>query len=641
MNMNIARKPSFVFIAILLIGVFCLPGSRDLQGAGLEAQTVIYNGKILTADSPDPNSFKTAQAAAIYDGRFVAVGTNEQVMQYAGASTKKIDLGGRTVIPGLVETHVHVYDYAAHLFPPGAPRVAQTDPPVSWTDKAEFLAQIRTLTLKKKPGEWIITSTRGGEMGIIPELQRGEVTRFDLDKVAPNNPVYIHWEVLVNGLVNTKALEPLLQRYPKIEGVLRDAKGVPTGRLGGVANPLFWYEFLPQVPPELLAPYYKTELEEVAAEGLTTVSTRLLPNHLATYALLNARGELPVRMAYTQEAMSRSETTEAIASRTVGLQGGSGKQMWGAGDDKLWIIGVTPISLDSVTGTAGACVRNAYPREALNFPLWRFQFYGPHGICRLKNQEYPDIDVVRMAAKYGFRISGMHVSGDRALDEFLDAMEEASKQYPDIAERRWAVDHCQIVHKDQIQRSRKFNVMFSCAPPYLYGGDKGGVGASKVLYGEAEAADSVIPFRAMFDGGVRAVVELDQHGFHPMLALQIMVNRKDVNGKVWGPQQAVTRQQALYAYTRWSAEYVLKENVLGVIEPNKRADLVVLDRDYLTVPEDEIGRIDPVLTIMDGNIVYSQPEFAAGQKLPAVGYQASRAHWKRGTPEDARRGPFM
>lgn len=628
--MNCSTKLILFFSLILLSGH--VPAM-----AGIDADLVILNGKIVTANSPDPSNFTTAQAAAVYGGKFVFVGSNEQALQYAGPNTKKIDLAGRMVIPGLVETHVHLYEYAAHYFPKGAPRVGETDPPVTWTNKNDFLAQVRTLTLKKKPGEWIIVGTRGGEMGVVPELQRGEVNRFDLDKVASNNPVYIHWNVLVDGLANTKALQPLLDRYSKIPGIRRDAKGVPTGQLAGVANPTMWYEFLPQVPPAELAPYYKMEMDEVAAQGLTTVSTRLDPSDLAAYALLHAKGELPIRMSYTLEIMARSENTEAIASRMIGLQGGSGKNIWGAGDDKLWIIGVTPDSLDATSGPAGSCVRKEYPREATDFPLWRYQFYGPNGICRLRDQEYHDLDVIRMAAKNGFRISGMHVSGDRAIDDFFNEIEAAEKQYPDLAERRWSVDHCQVVHADQIERAKKLNIMFSCAPKYLYSGDKGGVGAFKVLYGEKEAGESVIPFRAMIDRGIRAVIELDEHGFHPFLAMQIAVNRKDMNGKLWAPEQHITRNEALYAYTRWSSEYVLKENSLGSIEPGKQADFVVLNRDYFAVPEDEIGRIDPLLTVVGGNVVYSQPEFASGQGLPVVGYQGDRSRWKRGTAEDARR----
>ncbi len=541
--MRKAKQISLILVFTAVARMLLAPGAIRTFGAGLQADMVIYNGKILTADSPDPRSFTTAQAAAIYDGKYVAVGSNEEVMQYAGDKTKKIDLAGRTVLPGIVETHDHLYEYSGHFFPPGQARVGESDPPVSWTkNKDEFVAQIKTLALKKKPGEWIIVGTRGGEAGIIPELERGDVTRFDLDKVAPNNPVYVHWNVTVSGLANTKALQPMLDRYPKVVGVRRDAKGVPTGRLGGVANLTIWYEFWPQVPAEQLAPYYKMEMEEVAAQGLTTFSTRVEPNHLAAFGWLNAKDEMPGRLAYTLETFARADNTEAIASRMVGLHGATSSRLWGAGDDKMWIIGVTPDSIDGTSGAAGSCVRKEYPREVPEFPLWRYQFYGPHGICRLQDPEYHDADVVKMAAKYGYRISGMHVAGDRGLDQFLDLVEAASKEYPAVLNARWSADHCLVVHDDIIQRAKKLNVMFSCAPKYLYGGARDGVGAMKVLYGEEDAGESVIPFRNLIDHGVRGVIELDEHGFHPFLALQVAITRKDVNGKVRGPNQRVYRQ---------------------------------------------------------------------------------------------------
>jgi predicted amidohydrolase YtcJ len=143
----------------------------------------------------------------------------------------------------------------------------------------------------------------------------------------------------------------------------------------------------------------------------------------------------------------------------------------------------------------------------------------------------------------------------------------------------------------------------------------------------------------MIDAGLRPVIELDAHAFHPMTALQVFISRKDNTGKVWAPQQAITRQEALYAYTRWAAEYFLREKAMGSIEPRKLADFVVLDRDYLTVPEAEIGRIDAVLTVVDGKIVYSEPGFAASQDLPTVGYQGDRSRWNRGIPNAAQRAP--
>ena len=232
----------------------------------------------------------------------------------------------------------------------------------------------------------------------------------------------------------------------------------------------------------------------------------------------------------------------------------------------------------------------------------------------------------------------MHSGGDRGINSFLTATEELSKQYPDILERRWVIDHCRFINEEQAARAKKLNLIFSCGPKYLYAGEKGDIGAYKVIYGEKVAEDVVVPFRRLLDHGLRTTMELDEHGFHPFLALQVAVNRKDGTGRVWGPQQRINRMEALYAYTRWSSEYLLKENLLGSIEPKKYADFIVLNRDYLTTPEDEIGRIDPVLTVMDGKITYTDSDFATSHNLPQVGYRGSRSHWKRGSPAESRQG---
>jgi hypothetical protein len=148
----------------------------------------------------------------------------------------------------------------------------------------------------------------------------------------------------------------------------------------------------------------------------------------------------------------------------------------------------------------------------------------------------------------------------------------------------------------------------------------------------------MIPYRSLIDNGLRVVTQLDSDGRVPLTALQIAISRKDINGKVWGPQQAISRNEALYTYTRWSSEFVLRENSMGSIEPGKVADFAVLNRDYLTVPEDEIGRIDPVLTVVGGKFIYTDPDFANSQGLPQVGYRGSRERWLRGGPADRNRG---
>ncbi|MBI2818995.1 MAG: amidohydrolase family protein [Acidobacteria bacterium] len=628
--------------ATLFLAITFLLTCSWAGAAGLEAEMVIFNGKIVTVDSPDPNQFRIAQAAAIYGGKFIAVGTNEQALEYAGPTTQRIDLGGRTVLPGLVETHNHIMSYSSHFFPEDAVNVGRTDPPLRWTNEEEFLAQLRTIALKKKPGEWIVTTIRGAFMGIAVPLQKGEVTRFDLDAVTPNNPVHIHWGVSDEGLVNTKALDLLLARYPDVIGLERDSQGVATGRTRGVANFVVQYEFWPQLAPQQLAPYYKKEMEEWLAMGLTTNSTRLAPEELAAYSWLNVRGEMPLRMGFTMDGAVNSPQPDALFSRLVGLQGGKGDTMWGLGDDMLWLIGFAPtFNIDHVPGVAGSCIEKEYPREAPNFPLWMHQFYGPHGLCRLKDPDYHDAAGLRAVAKYGLRHSAMHSGGDRGINQYLDLAEEVSKQYPEIAQQRWGIDHCRFLTEEHAQRAKKLNIIFSCGPKYVYAGDKGDIGAYAVIYGEEEAADFVVPLKRLISNGLRTTMQIDEHGFHPFLALEVAVNRKDTNGKVWGPQQRISRQEALYMYTRWSSQYVLREDLLGSIEPGKYADFLVLDRDYMTVPEDEIGQINPLLTVVGGKIAYSETEFATSHGLPVVGYRGprdARDGWKRGVPADLQTG---
>jgi predicted amidohydrolase YtcJ len=611
--------------------------SRVAGAAGLEADMVIYNGKILTVDSPDPNNFRTAEAAAIYDGKFVAVGTSQEILQYAGASTRKIDLGGRTVIPGLVETHDHIQGRGSQLLPPE--QQEPRNPPLQWESKEDGLRQLRTIALQKKPGEWITPALRGLAFGLA--VRRGEITRSDLDQVTPNNPLRIasiFSSPTGDSFVNSKALEPLLARYPNLPGLHKDTQGVATGWLSGVADQLIEYEFMPLVAPNRLGPILKVGLEQQAAHGITTNSTRLSPEQVSGYAWLNSRGEMPIRLAFSLESSARTGNPDGIMSRMVGLQGGSGKDVWGLGDDYLWVIGLSPISIDSVPGIGGSCISKEYPREVPAFPNWLHQLYGPNGLCRLEDPNYRTAEELRAAAKYGFRISGMHTGGDRGIDKFLDIMEEMAKEYPDIVNRRWSVDHCRFLTDEHARRSQKLGVMFSCGPKYVYSGERGDIGAYSILYGSEVAADVVVPLRRLVDHNLRTTMELDQASFYSFLAMEVAVTRKDINGKVWGPQQRVNRREALYTYTRWSSEYMLRENRIGSIEPKKLADFVVLDRDFLTVPEDEIGQIDPVLTVVGGKIAYTQPAFAQSAGLPVAGFQYDRSFWLRGTPEDRTRG---
>jgi len=611
---------------LLFLGMVLFLNGPWAQAAGLEADWVLYNGKILTADTEDPAHFTIAEAVAIYDGKFVVVGSNQEALETAGASTRRIDLAGKTVLPGLVETHLHVHTQTArhHL----DRSVSSTDPPLLWTSKEEGLAQLRTLALQKKPGEWIIVGVRSRtwDRGNV-ESSPATPSITELDQAAPNQPV-----VLKLGdepiLVNNRALNILLERYPQgIPVIVKGQDGKPTGLLkSGAARtmPDFWPELSRQKVAEL-APFYRKELEEVAARGVTTVGTRVDTNYsLRFYQLLDQREDMPVRMAYGTQMAAYHPQADLIYRRVPGLAG--------HGTPWLWLSGAAPGATDGRTGEGGACVHGNYPRDAENFPQWRELPFGPNGNCRLSQNPEDTIlrDSLLAAARFGWSVTNTHLSGDRGLDEYLDVLEEADKKYG-ITDLRFSADHCTYITEEQALRAKQLGVSFTCTfPSPFVDAEKGPLGVYKVLYGIERAADSVAPYRRLVRLGLKPSAHCESHRGWAFSCLQYAITRKEeITGQVWGPQQRINRREALYTYTRWASWHAWKEKYIGSIEPGKWADLVVLDQDYLTVPEDDIAQISPLLTIVGGKISYSEPSYAASEGLPTVGFQAPPDWWER------------
>jgi predicted amidohydrolase YtcJ len=207
----------------------------------------------------------------------------------------------------------------------------------------------------------------------------------------------------------------------------------------------------------------------------------------------------------------------------------------------------------------------------------------------------------------GQRIAGLHVAGDLTLDHLLDAIEEQSAArgmtLDDIRAMRHASDHCAFNPRpDQFSRLIRLNIYMSCAPKYVLSV------APEVAedYGP-EVTKWVVPVKSMLDAGVRVVYESDVHDLDRrgmLYYLELLVTREAENGQVWNPEERIDRVTALMMATRWAAEYVLRERDLGSLEVGKWADLVVLDRDYLTVPVEDISEIRSVMTLVGGKIAY-------------------------------------
>lgn len=540
------------------------------------ADTVLYNGKVATADA----KFSVAQAVAVRDGKILKVGKTETILPLAGPKTRKIDLKGKTLIPGIIDTHTHLHEYGMeHFGPEMNPKLAEIL--LVGRTKEDLLEQMKQHAAKRKPGEWL--RFRLKPRSVADEFFN-TLSRRELDKSVPRNPALAH-TTDTRALANTLAIDALLKKYDaKTVNLPTDVNGEIIGKLGGGISLIFYEEIIPKPKPEELAPIFLKELEEWAAGGVTTWSSSLGSEAVSAFHYMDRRGMLPIRLAYTNEALFRDNLYAESAVNRFG-------NLIGHGTDYFWLIGISSGSTDA--SYPGVCTTLKAKAEVK-----------AREDCRLT------LDNVRGRAAYaavkaGLRIAGTHSAGDKATDVLLDIIEKASASagmtLAQIRAKRHVIDHCTFnPTPQQIQRAKKLGIIWSCAPKYL-------MRAHRVMrdYGEAYAHNWVVPVKSILDAGGRAVFEQDHHeGAAPFIDLAVLVTRKDKDGRVWGGKNAVDRKTALLMATRWAAEYVLREDRLGSLEPGKWADLVVLDKDYFTVADDDLSSIRGVLTMVGGKIVY-------------------------------------
>jgi predicted amidohydrolase YtcJ len=574
----IRRKNSWLVVAAAIAFISDRAAAQTLPAEVIRyADTVLHNGKIITVDA----NFSIAQAIAVRDGKILRVGRNAEILSLAGPNTRRINLQGRAVIPGLIDTHSHLHEYGLDRHAPQMnPNLLEIK--IEGRTEEEMLERLAEAAKTKKPGEWLITRIRPRSVadGFVNNR-----TRLDLDKASPNNPTMVH-VTDTKAMANTQALEQLLKRYdPKVLELPRNSQGEYTGRIGAGVSLIFYEEIIPKPKPEDLAPVYLKELELWGAAGITTWSSSLGSEAISAFHYMDQKGQMPIRLAYTNEAGYRDNIFgESFVSRFGNLIG--------HGTERFWLIGISSGSTDS--SYPGVCTTLS-PDPKIK----------AREDCRLT------IDNVRgraayAAVKQGLRIAGTHSAGDKATDVLMDIIEKASAEaglsLEQIRAKNHAVDHCTMNPRpDQIERAKKLNVMWSCAPKYL-------LRTNQVMrdYGEEAAHRWVLPVKSIIDAGGRVTWEQDdaELGIKPFSGLATLVTRKDESGRVWGARNAIDRKTALLMATRWASEYVLRDHVLGSLEQGKWADVVVLDKDFLTVSDDEIGTVKSVMTIVGGKVIY-------------------------------------
>ncbi len=590
-------------ICLLLLNM----SSPAQQVEDVIADTIFINGNILTVDT-DEGDITIAEALAIRDGIIVAVGSNTNINAYRGQNTNLFDLAGKTMLPGLIDTHTHPQQYAGYRTAPEmAPEIAayhMIEGPRLNVNMQEslrvMLGQLEVQMQKdlEEPAadnSWLYYLMRSAP-GDADYHFFVEFDRYDLDELSPVRPVLVDADG--NMMVNSAGLEYLRDKVPMVDLEPElDEKGEPTGRLGPRANrilsaviPDSRRDFFPGKDKfpymqriKMLARSFSAELRNHwGRHGITTIASKLGAEDHAALTLLDRNGEMPVRWAYHVESFRNPGGSEFIARNMPNYEG--------YGTPHLWMAGIYGGSADSVICTT---------------------LYSPKKHLEECNLEPGGAlwDALFPAVRSGFRISGFHVHGDLAADHILLLIEQASAagglSQEDIQAKRHVLDHCAgNPRDDQIQRAKGLGVTWTCGPKYII---RAPITAQN--YDSEALSEWVVPLRSLIEAGLKPGFHTDgdQGGAMIFKYMQTAITRKDLDGRIWNASETIDRVDVLRTATRWNALNLLRGQEIGSLEKNKWADLVVIDRDYLTIPIEEIPDIQVLMTMLGGKVVYQSP----------------------------------
>jgi predicted amidohydrolase YtcJ len=555
-------RASAAFLVTLTSGVIgaCAGGPPENP-----ADLLLHNGKVVTVDAGGT----IAAAAAIRDGRIVYVGTSDEARALAGPDTEQIDLAGRTVIPGLADNHFHSIG--------GGPGVdlsrART--------LNDVLTAIRERAASTPPGGVVVTNSDWHE-GQLAE-QRLPYRR-DLDQAAPDHPV-----VVVRGgheyILNSAALArwKITARTGEPEGgsIGRYEDGTLNGELVDRAKYLVTLPPAPAKDAEQAIRDLVDEYRRLNEAGLTGIRyPGTTPEMWATLQEIKRRGLLTMRVNVVFRIAATEDVDQALTR--IGVKPDEGDEWVRVGGIKLGVDG----------GFEGGWMREPYLE-----PLGRMGTY--RGLQTFPSDRYKA--AVRTLNQRGWRVA-THAVGDAAIDLVLEAYEAAHKE-SSIADRRWSIEHAFIPRTEHFPRMKALGLVIS-AQNHLYL-----AAPSLVKYWGGERASWMTPMRAYIDAGIPVSTGTDAAvvPYPPFWTLYHFITRDTISGGVMGPDQRITREEALGAATMGNAYLRFEEQTAGSIEAGKVADLLVLADDFLTVPEEGIENMRVAMTIVGGRIVHRAP----------------------------------
>ena len=550
-------------IAVAVLATFVALAGPGAPAAMAQAPDILLvNGRIATVDVQS----SIREAMAIRGDRIVALGSNADIRRLAVPGSRVVDLQGRTVIPGLIDSHLHAIRAALSFTTEvnwiGAP---------SLTDA---LARITRASKAMPKGAWLIVAGGWNELQF---KERRRPTQAELEASAPDNPVYVQlgygWIVMTDR--GFKALRITGDGdLPAGSRLERDAAGRLTGSISGNnAAIVALFDRLPK-------PTYAQQIEgtraffrELNRLGITGVSdpggNNLLADDYAALFEVWRRREMTVRVAYSINGQVSGSELDEFKRLTALLP-------MGFGDDMLRFNGI---------GERVTVAMNNNPNPSASD----------------KERYY---EIAKWAAERGMTLT-MHWGPDATVDQLLTIFERVNREIP-IAPLRWSIAHLNDASARTLARMKALGVGWTMQDAMYFGGDQ-------VLKQSGPAARRMPPLMTAAKLGVVVGAGTDAHrvaSYNPFTALQWLLDGKTVSGaSMRGPEETPDRMTALRFYTVGSAWFSHDDDVRGSLEVGKLADLAVLSKDYLTVPIDQIGGIESVLTMVGGKIVYTAAPF--------------------------------
>ena len=521
-------------------------------GATSPPDTILTNGKIITVDE----TFSIAQAVAVRGSRIVGVGTNQEITRLAGPNTRRIDLRGRSVVPGFIDNHAHFQEEGEYWIL--ETRLDGVD------SRKEAIARLVAKAKERGPGQWVYTL--GGWSPDQFRDDKQKFTRDELDKYLPNNPVLLQF-TRAETYLNSRAIEMIGLEKRTDPWIYRDASGRATGVVenagaGTVRNAA---GFLKDVPKDIFEKSQMQMLRDLASAGLTASGGSC--DFEDIYRGWAKEGRLSMRFFCFRTPQGATPEQRFAAIPSLRYHDGDewlDHSNWGEG----------------LAGGGGGDVFSMTPPPPVPQTAW---------------DEWGRWARAAALAKAPIII---HTVTEQQVEGHLREVEKIAR---DISIRgyRWAFMHMEGVNQNQIERMKALNMFIAVHPRETVSG-----GFLHRAHGDK--AFAMPPLREIQDSGIMWGLGTDAfevNQYRPFQTLHWAVTGKMVGGTVVNTH-TVTREQALIAHTRSNAFLFFRENDLGSIQKGRFADLVVIDRDYLTIPADQIEQIKPVLTMVGGKVFF-------------------------------------